>query len=653
MFFRVKKSPSGKVLQLLESYRNDEGKPTHLVVVSLGNADIPERVRSRIAKCVEARLYGRPMLLEPLEPDVQHWIEFIVKRVDRLQRWRPRRSDSAKRPELSSASIQRAASQDIDNCGEVAPILIDQVEHTHTTTLGPTLLALKAWEDLAMPQLLQTLGFNQAQRNVAAASVINRLVDPASEYFIYRQWLSNSSLPDLLGEQILNGGKERFYRVSDKLLGVHDKIEAHLRDKAAAQFGLNRTVLLYDLTNTHFEGACLGNGKAKRGMSKQKRNDCPLVVVGMIFDEYGFALGHRTFSGNQSDSGSLSQMVDCLQSICADQELPGQVLVVVDGGIATEANLKLLRKNGYHYLVNESRSKRAAFAEQFDSDDFELVPNRTKNGLPRPSVEVKIFDREVIDDADSDEEEAESYKERVILCRSEARRKKELAIFSNAEKRFIEQLKKLRKRLTTGRLKQEKKIHQAVGRLKAKNPRVARFYDINVIASNGDELANLHWQRKKDRCACNEELLGCYVMRTDYQGLNADEYWQLYIGLTNAEDGFRVLKSDLGLRPNYHQKEERVDGHIFITILAYHLLQYILHTLRLTGDMRSWYTLSRVLSTHCYTTLLLPSVDGTLYRIRKPGQPETAQREIYRHFEGIVARAPTGRSKISGKTTKL
>lgn len=653
MFFRVKKSPSGQVLQLLESFRNAEGKPTHRVVVSLGNADIPGPIRPLIAKCVETRLYGQPMLLESLDPDVQHWVEFIVKRVDRIQRWRPRSSDDTGQPQLPSAHDQRPASPEIKNCGEVAPILIDQIEHTHTTVLGPTLLALKAWEQLDMPELLQRLGFNQAQRNVAAASVINRLVDPGSEYFIHRQWLANSSLPDLLGEELLNGGKERFYRVSDKLLANHDALEANLRNQTAAQFGLNRTVLLYDLTNTHFEGDCRGNAKAKRGKSKQKRSDCPLVVVGMIFDEYGFALGHRTFAGNQSDSASLPKMVDCLESICTDQELPGQVLVVVDGGIATAANLKLLRQSGYHYLVNESRSKRAAFAEEFNADGFEVVPDRNKNGVPRPSVEVKVIDREFKDDADSNEQTAEPYEERVILCRSQARRQKEVAIFSNAEQRFIKQLDKLQKRLTEGRLKQEEKIHQAVGRLKAKNPRVARFYDITATVGSADQPASLHWQRKTDQCASTDELFGCYVLRTDYQGLTADEYWQLYIGLTNAEDGFRVLKSDLGLRPNYHQIEERVDGHIFITILAYHLLQYILHTLRLKGDMRSWYTLSRVLSTHCYSTLLLPSADGKLYRIRKPGQPETAQRDIYRHFPDIETRARTSRSIIPRKQTKM
>lgn len=653
MFFRVKKSPSGQVLQLLESFRNAEGKPTHRVVVSLGNANIAAGIRTLIAKCVEARLYGQPLLLEPLDADVQHWVEFIVKRVDRLQSWQPRTSHGSEQPQSPPAHMRRPTSRGNNDNGEVAPILIDQIEHTHTSVLGPTLLALKAWEQLNMPQLLKDLGFNQAQHNVAAASVINRLVDPASEYFVHRQWLANSSLPDLLGEQLLKGGKERFYRVSDKLLANHDAIETNLRNQAASKFGLNRTVLLYDLTNTHFEGECRGNAKAKRGKSKQKRNDCPLVVVGMIFDEYGFALGHRTFAGNQSDSASLPKMVDRLQSICTDQELPGQVLVVVDGGIATVANLKLLRKSGYHYLVNESRTKRSAFAEQFNADGFEVVPDRSKNGVLRPSVEVKVIDREVSDDGGSNEQATEPYEERVILCRSEARRQKELAIFSNAEQRFIEQLEKLQKRLTEGRLKQEQKIHQAVGRLKAKNPRVARFYDITVTVGNSNQAASLHWQRQTDRCASNDELFGCYVLRTDYQGLTADEYWQVYIGLTNAEDGFRVLKNDLGLRPNYHQKEERVDGHIFITILAYHLLQYILHTLRLAGDMRNWRTLSRVLSTHCYSTLLLPSADGQLYRIRKPGQPETAQRDIYRHFADVETRAPTSRSTIPRKQTKM
>jgi len=258
VFFRRKLSGSGQCLQLLESYRNARGEPRHRVVVSLGGARLPTAHWPAIASAVASQLYGQPLLLPLALPAAERrQVEAIVKRVDREGRWQP----------VGRTGVPPAA----DGAGPtIDGVLADQVSHTHTTALGPSLVGWEAWQRLGLPQLLADLGFNAAQAQAAAISVIHRLVSPGSERALLA-WLPNSSLPELLGGAASAGLKDRFYRVSDQLLASRAAVEKHLRQRQAVLFNLDRTILLYDLTNSYFEGAALGNPKAQRGHSKEKR----------------------------------------------------------------------------------------------------------------------------------------------------------------------------------------------------------------------------------------------------------------------------------------------------------------------------------------------------------------------------------------------
>ncbi len=292
MYFRQKKSPSGKVLQLIEAYRNNNGKPRQRVVVSLGNASIHEKNRKEIAKAVEKHLYGLQELFSPdYKQENRLWIDRIVKRVDREGRWRPFQKA------FTEMSAENATQEDV-----VDGVLVDKIKHTDTTSLGPYLVGLHAWKILGMEHLLKRFGFNAAQCNTAANSIISRLVDPVSEHRL-SQCTPQSSMSDLLECELT--GKDRYYRVSDKLLAKKGVIEKHLRDTQGKLFNLDQSILLYDLTNSHFEGSCLQNQKAKRGKNKQKRNDCPQIVVGMVFNRDGFGMAHKVFEGTKNDSKSL------------------------------------------------------------------------------------------------------------------------------------------------------------------------------------------------------------------------------------------------------------------------------------------------------------------------------------------------------------
>lgn len=618
MFFRLKPTRSGQVLKLVESYRDDRAKPRHRAVASLGNASIPRTDWKPIAKAVEDRLYQREVLLErDLSEPQRQWVDRIVRQISSEGRWSPLRHVIKNREEV------------IDG------VRADEVTHTDTALLGPVLLGWQTWRRLGMPDLLQVLGFNRSQSQAAAISVINRLVEPTSEHSLL-DWYRRTGLPELMGNQLRGAGDDRFYRVGDLLLAHQGAMEEHLRHRQRSLFNLDRTVLLYDLTNTHFEGVCAQNPKARRGANKQKRNDCPQISVGMLFDQYGFGLAHKVFEGSLHDSKSLLLMIGHLNASAG--ESPHKPLVIIDAGVATAKNRALLRAHGFGYLVNDSRGQRQRYQAEFqNSKDFCVVQGRDG----KEPVQVRVMD---------DPQSVKGVSERIVLCKSERRGEKEQAMISNAEKRFLAALEKLAHRIEKKRLCDGDKIQRAIGRIQARHPRVRRYYQIKL-----EELRNrlsLTWVRDHVQFEAASNLCGCYVLRTDEQTLNEHELWSLYISLTQAEDGFKALKTDLGLRPNPHHKEDRVDAHVLICVLAYHLLRNILWTLEQKGDHRSWETLKQILQTHCYTTILLPTQSGQTYRIRKAGQPEECQKMIYRNLGIEWSGMPSHRSVIGGITPK-
>lgn len=635
MFFRIKSTPSGQVLQLIEAYRDEQGQPRQKIVVSLGDALIHDVDRPLVAKAVERQLYAQTEVLQvSVNEAVSRWAELIVRRVRAEGKWMP----------LGQVQSQ-AKRHTIDG------VLIDDVSHDSKCDLGPVLAGVDAWRRLGMDECLARLGFNSSQRLSAAISIVNRLVDPVSDNAL-ADWVKTTALPELIGSQVLESTKDRFYRVSDELHGKRKAIEAHLRKRQQEEFGLERTVLLYDLTNTHFEGEALANPKARRGKNKQKRDDCPQVVVGMVFDEYGFELAHEVFEGNMHDSKTLVKMVDQLSGSSSDgnddqQLCPPKPVVILDGGVATQANRKWLRKSGYSYLVNETRAGRKKWAEEFAQDDhFETVGGREGKAQ---RVRVRVVEHSFSDDG-------YAYVERLVLCKSQGREQKESAIRTRSEERFVKALESLAKRIDSGKLKDAAKIERAIGRLQAQHTRIARFYTVKLHTVG---RMRLEWHSRDEERKDADGLLGCYVLRAYDAGesgkeqatartlpLDGSRLWQLYMTLAKAEEGFRSIKGVLGLRPIRHQKEDRCDGHIFITVLAYQLLRHILHRLELSGDVRNWDTIKRILYSHTYASIEIPTAQQGTHRIRRAGNPDEAVRNIYTKLGIEWTNLPTTREFI-------
>jgi transposase len=642
------------------SYRNDCGEPRQRVLASLGCAQLPVKELKSMEKALERNLLDQCSLfadeVDPisLSTDAAQWVDRIYRQIVRDDRFRFPQPVS--HPSATSDPSSQTTLSDLQS------VFIDQIEHTHAASLGPLLVAKAAWEQLDLSRCLRELGFTSKQITAAAASVMSRLVSPSSEYAMV-QWIPTTAMPELLGDSVLDFNHQHFYRISDKLLKHQADIESHLRQQSQKLFALERTILLYDLTNTYFEGEAKANPKAKRGKSKEKRHDRPLVVLGIIYDGNGFALAHKTFAGNMNDGNSLVEMAQSFKDsrpvepapeqaqLQEEQARPGRTLVVVDAGVATTANLTLLRNAGFSYLVNDSRKQRRRYHPEFaDHEAFTRLLGRSNQGKQSP-VEVRTLQELTIEEAvdkettEQESSEREETLDTILLCRSHGREEKESAMFSKAEERFVEAVIKLDERLKKGSLKESKKIQQAIGRLKARHPRVQRFYEIK-LSEESEPGTGLTWKRQEEAYEENKDLFGCYALRTDRQDFTSSELWRVYVSLTQAEEGFRALKTDLGLRPNYHHKEDRVDGHIFITVLAFQLWKWIRQKLDESGDRRDWVTVRRLLETHCYSTVIVPSEDGSVYHLRKPGRAEGQQREVYEKLGININKLPKNKLKM-------
>jgi hypothetical protein len=581
MYFRTKTIKGSKLVQLVESYRNAEGQPRQRVVVSLGDAALPEREMPAMARAVENHLAGHTELLPAeLSEEAAGWVRRILQLASRSKSARP------------------VCSQTIDG------VVVDRVQSENIVQLGPQLVALKAWESLGLASMLQEAGLNKSQIATAQLLVAGRLIEPSSEWALI-DWAERTVLPELLDVRVTKSTKDRLYHVGDALFARRKAIEAGLREREAGLFDSAGSIVLYDMTNTHFEGLCEKNPKARHGDNKQKRNDCRQVAIGMAFDGRGMALAHDVFEGNIAETKTLARMLERLALPSEGRAAPKPV-VVLDAGFASKANIALLKERGLGYVVNITRGSRARYAQDFATGGFEPVPGRN----PQSSVEVKRI------------EDPEDPEAGLILCRSALRREKESAMLSRAESRFLEDLAALRERVESGRLKSTEKIERAIGRLQKKHPRAARFYTLRHVGGTLEAV------RDEERHAGAAALLGDYVLKTE-RTFSAAETWSLYMILLRAEEGFACLKSSLGLRPNFHQLECRVEAHVFISVLAYHLLSWIRETLRPTGESRDWKTLRRLLSTHSLVTTALPLKDGRVLRIRKPSQPDPEQSLLY------------------------
>jgi len=576
---------------LVRSVHTPKG-PRQKVICSLGDlSPRPAEEWLRLAHKVEDALLGQSGLFEgPQDAEVEQ----IVRQVRRRQAGRP-----------TPAARDGSAEQ------ERIAVHTDRVQVEHPREAGPVHVGYQFWKRLGLEEILRSVGFSARAVQLSCAMTLNRLVHPASEHAMPR-WIRSTALDDILGADFATPGDDPLYRNLDRLYPNRATIETALVQRERSLFNLSPTVFFYDLTSTYFEGQALANPKARRGYSRDKRPDCKQVVVGLVIGREGFPWAHEIFAGNVQDRQTLGTMLDRLQ---ARVGLPPGTTVVVDRGMAYAENLQQIRDRNLHYVIASRQPERDQWLDEFeDPQGFEEVHREPSPRNPfqkKSTVKVKQLSRD---------------NERWVLCMSSERVAKDRAIREKQEGRFLADVEKLQRRIDQRRLVREVAIGEALGRLKERYPRVARYHTLSYDAA---QRRLLH-QPNAEKKAKAELLDGGYLLRTDREDLTGPEAWLLYMTLTRAESAFRAMKSPLAERPIFHHLERRVETHIFLCVLAYHLLVAIETTLLGHGLHTSWATVRETLATHQVVTIVLPTDGGRILKIRKGTTPESEHRDLYR-----------------------
>ena len=505
--------------------------PRQRVVCSLGSlAPAPREEWLSLAHRLEASLAGQGSL-PPADPQ----IETLAEKVQRERRLGA---------EPGQARGQPVAGLVVD---------ADRVSVEEAREAGAVHAGHQLWQQLGLSEILSRAGLSERACGLSEAMTLNRLIFPLSEHAM-PDWMRRTALPDILGADFAALHDDALYRNLDRLHPNRERIEAALAEGEKTLFNLDDTLYLYDLTSTYFEGQALSNPQAKRGYSRDKRPDCKQVVVGLVLDRDGFPKAHEVFDGNRQDRTTVGEMLDSLEKRTGPK--PGST-VVVDRGMAYDENLAEIRARGHHYLVAARQPERNQWLAEFEQEEGweEVVRVPSPRNPDQKKSQVRIRRRQ-------------QGNELYILCLSKEREEKDRAIRETHERRLKKDLERLKARIEKGQLTELAKIHQAIGRLQERYPRVARYYRMGYEA----EAKTLTWQEDRAKKAIAEKLDGGYVLKTDCQDLTTDETWRTYILLTRVEAAFRAMKSPLLERPIFHHLQKRTQTHIFLCVLAYHLL---------------------------------------------------------------------------------
>ena len=577
-------------LTLVESYTTEKG-PRQRMIMNLGAVDIPRELWGELAYCLEMKLSGQ-----------QRWMkqdEHVEKLADELL---------AKQLLKSEKQAQR---EKREQQAHIMPVDVQSLTTIQTRALGAEIVADQVWKQLGFDKILREIGFNKRQQALAKIAIIGRLIEPGSEHNLYRWFQKRSALNELLDEDMSDAGKDGFYEIADELLAYKQQIEQSLYHNETKTFSNQERVFLYDLTNTYFEGQCSDNPLAQRGHSKEKRTDCPLVTLALVVDTQGFAVMSQIYKGNQSEPATLEDILNRLEADMLPILSCVKPMMIMDRGIATQDNMALLVERGYPYTVIERRSEQGDFLSDFeDLTTFEQV-GRDEEAVYLKKTQTDTGSR--------------------VLCCSYKRRQKERSMDQKKERHFLQTLASIQRQVKKGRLKRKEKVYERIGRAKQKYPTIWKYYDMDVgLDDKEKDVLSLDWHKKEVQREQRQQLTGCYVIHSTCTHLSAQTIWQLYMTLNHVESAFKDLKSQLGLRPVYHQHENRTAGHLFIGVLAYHLLIAIEHQLRQSGDHRSWGTIKKELSTYVRNTIAFNDKHGDLYHVRLSSTPESHHKEIFR-----------------------
>lgn len=491
---------------------------------------------------------------------------------------------------------------------EPVAVRLDQIRLERARRFGDVWLGWRLWRALALDRFCEDRLVEGRERApwpaIAAILVIARLCEPASELHIAEDWYRRTALDDLLGVPAERVNDDRLYRALDRLLPHKQALETHLKERLGALFDLDYELLLYDVTSTYFEGQAEGNGLARRGYSRDHRGDCKQVCIGLVVTRDGVPLGYEVFAGNRTDVTTVEEIVTMMERRYGQ----ARRVWVMDRGMASAENIAWLRGSQRRYLIGASKSELKKFAGPLaDRRDWRQV---------RDGVEAKVC-------AGPDGSET------FLLVRSAERQQKEQAMHARFCERIETALASLRRRIERAQKPIDRgAAERQIGRLLGRNSRAAARYAIRLV---DDQILpaglRLEWSRRAewDDWSCHSE--GCYVLRTNLRDWSSEALWRTYIQLSEAEAAFRIHKSELSIRPIWHQREDRVLAHILVCFLAYVLWKTMEQWQSRAGLGNSPRTLLQELAAITSTDVILPTAapPGRELRLRCVVRPDRAQ----------------------------
>lgn len=597
--------------RLVESYRNYGDRVCHRTILNAGYLDeLTTGQLNLIQKILTAKVnnYGQSLFEFPVTDDttVIHYVDEFYnrmvaeKRIDVLVE---------KKPSKSGKDIQA--------------IDINSIRNKDVREIGAEWMACQATGQLQIALLLERRGWEQDDIKLALTHIISRAVYPASELETTRWIKENSSVCEVTGYNIERVTKDRLYAISRKLYAEKEALEQHLSVRTNELFDIEDKIILYDLTNTYFEGRKQGSNLAKYGRNKEKRNDVKLVVLALVVNPEGFIKYSSILEGNMSDSKTLEEMIDKLRiktSVSAKK-----ALVVIDAGIATDDNLKMIKEKGYNYMC-VSRSSIKDYHVQAGATTVTVTDNKKQ----------KIDLCHVTSGRNTDY---------YLKVESHAKELKERSMNEQFRSRFEAGLQKIADSLTKkGGVKQEDKVHQRIGRVKQKYPSIGRYFDIETEVKE-----DVRTKRKKKGTEPVQEIKrtvtaikwavkegvdinarsGVYFLRTCIDAISEQTVWQFYNTIREVEATFRVLKTDLDLRPIYHQNDQSTMAHLHLGLLAYWLVNTVRHQLKKKGIHSGWREIVRTMNTQKAVTTLAQNVHDQVIMIRRCSEPNQHVRQFY------------------------
>ncbi len=597
MFIREVKKQRSKDSKIFFQYTlaqaaRVDGKVKQRAILYLGSDPLlrDKQNRNVVLNILKSKIFGHPELFpeSPAKPLLDLALFYYEKYCIKYQQ--------AEHPPTSiPPAPAKAEFHNVDLKGlEVGDVKTFGVEH----------LCKQVLDKLQLEQCMRSVGMTQSEIRKALISIAARAIFCSSEHKTAQILQMNSELAACFGHHQIITHKQ-LYAISDLLYKHRESIDQFLYHRITDMFDLNDKLVIFDISNTYFESRKDHSKIAKYGKSKEKRNDCPLVVFTGVINAQGFIRHSRIYEGNTPDTGTLSDMIEDLKKYSPSR--PDQT-IVIDAGIATEDNLTMVREKGYKYVCVSRKRPKDHPVEESSSKIIRLT-DRQKN-----QVELAIF-------------QPQGYPDTWMYVQSEAKRKKEQSMHTKLKQRYEQDLSVIQKAIfTKGGTKSINKVWERIGRAKQKHNRISSRYVIKVAQENG-VATQITWSEKSDQTK-DDKTNGVYFIRTNYDNPSESKLWDIYNTIREVEATFRCLKSDLNIRPVYHQKDQRIEAHIYLTILAYQLVNTIRYMLKNANLNYDWNNIVRIMNTQTIQTVELPT-DKKVIHLRKPSTPINEVRQIY------------------------